>query len=132
MAADQSDWIDAVSWGADGLVPAIAQQQGTGNVLTLAWMNKQALQLTVDEGRAVYWSRSRNKIWRKGELSGHRQDVIEIRLDCDHDAILLIVNQQGKIACHSGRESCFYLLKTADGWCEAGAVMKDPKDIYPR
>jgi len=122
--------MNKINWEEDGLVPVIAQEQDTGRVLTLAWMNKQALQLTVEEGRAVYWSRSRNKIWRKGEQSGHRQDVIEIRLDCDNDAVLLIVNQQGGIACHTGRESCFYLLKTGQGWKEADPVIKDPKEIY--
>ncbi len=124
------EWLEKINWNADGLVPAIAQERTTGRVLTLAWMNREALQLTCAEGRAVYWSRSRNRLWRKGEQSGHVQEVTEIRLDCDADTLLLQVNQHGGIACHTGRESCFYLRKTDSGWEEADAVIKDPATIY--
>lgn len=129
-AVNETAWWDKVRWNHDGLVPAIAQEFTTGRVLTLAWMNRDALRLTFTEGRAVYWSRSRNKIWRKGEQSGHVQKVREIRLDCDADAILLRVTQQGGIACHTGRESCFYLRQTGAGWEEADAVIKAPGTIY--
>ena len=124
------EWLEKINWNADGLVPTIAQERTTGRVLTLAWMNREALQLTCAEGRAVYWSRSRNRLWRKGEQSGHVQEVTEIRLDCDADTLLLQVNQHGGIACHTGRESCFYLRKTDSGWEEADAVIKDPATIY--
>src|SRR3989337_80487 len=101
-------WLDAVKWNAEGLVPAIAQEAGSGKVLTLAWMNREALAATVKEGRAVYWSRSRRQLWRKGEESGHVQVVKDVRLDCDNDTLLLLVEQQGGIACPTGRERCFY------------------------
>lgn len=129
-AAAETGWLDAVRWGPDGLAPAIAQEVATGRVLTLAWMNREALRLTLEEGRAVYWSRSRGRLWRKGEQSGHVQEVREIRLDCDADAILLQVKQRGGIACHTGRASCFYLRHTAAGWREADAPLKDPAAIY--
>ena len=103
-----SDWLDEIRWTADGLVPVIAQEAATGKILMFAWMNRESLQLTADEGYACYWSRSRNKLWRKGEESGHRQKVLEIRFDCDEDVILLAVEQEGGIACHTGRQSCFY------------------------
>jgi len=103
-----SDWLREVRWNEDGLIPVIAQETGTGVILMVAWMNEEALRLTVEEGRAVYWSRSRKKLWRKGEESGHRQRVMEIRLDCDEDVILLEVEQIGGIACHTGRHHCFY------------------------
>ena len=129
-AINATAWLDKVCWNQDGLVPAIAQEFTSGRVLTLAWMNREALQLTLSEGRAVYWSRSRGKIWRKGEQSGHVQEVREIRLDCDGDTILLLIDQRGGIACHTGRESCFYLQKTAGGWEEAEPVIKDPAELY--
>ncbi len=129
-ADNQAAWLDRVQWSAEGLVPAIAQEHGGGRVLTLAWMNREALRLTWEEGRAVYWSRSRQALWRKGEQSGHVQKVREIRLDCDADAVLLLVEQDGGIACHTGRPSCFFLRKTAAGWEEADPVVKDPVAIY--
>lgn len=126
------EWLEQVKWNADGLIPAITQDYTSGRVLTLAWMNRTALQLTCAEGRAVYWSRSRGRLWRKGEQSGHVQEVREIRLDCDHDTLLLRVDQHGGIACHTGRESCFYLQKTESGWEETDPVIKDPAAIYDK
>jgi phosphoribosyl-AMP cyclohydrolase len=123
-------WLDTVKWDADGLVPVIAQEASTAKVLTLAWMNREALAATAREGRAVYWSRSRAKLWRKGEESGHVQRVREIRLDCDNDAILLLVEQQGGIACHTGRERCFYQRLERDSWAAVEAPLKNPQDIY--
>ena len=128
--ANDEEWLEKVKWNADGLVPAIAQDYTSGRVLTLAWMSRAALALTCSEGRAVYWSRSRARLWRKGEQSGHVQQVREIRLDCDHDTLLLRVDQHGGIACHTGRESCFYLKKTEAGWEETDPVIKDPAAIY--
>jgi len=123
-------WLDAVKWAPDGLVPAIAQQSESGRVLTLAWMNREALALTARTKEAHYWSRSRQKLWRKGEQSGHVQKVREIRLDCDSDAILLMVEQVGGIACHTGRERCFFLRLEDGQWKEVEPVLKDPKAIY--
>lgn len=123
-------YIDDVSWDKDGLVPAIAQDAESGVVLMVAWMNREALQLTIDENRAIYWSRSRQKIWRKGEESGHIQELIELRLDCDSDVILMKVNQIGSIACHTGRQSCFYRIFKNGKWEDFDEVIKDPKDIY--
>ena len=123
-------YIDDVSWDKDGLVPAIAQDAESGVVLMVAWMNREALQLTIDENRAIYWSRSRRKIWRKGEESGHIQELIELRLDCDSDVILMKVNQIGNIACHTGRQSCFYRVFKDGEWEDFDEVIKDPKDIY--
>ena len=123
-------YIDEVSWDDDGLVPAIAQDAKSGVILMVAWMNREALQLTIDENRAIYWSRSRQKIWRKGEESGHIQELIELRLDCDSDAILMKVNQIENIACHTGRQSCFYRLFKDGKWKDFDKVIKDPKDIY--
>ena len=123
-------YIDDVSWDKDGLVPAIAQDAESGVVLMVAWMNREALQLTIDENRAIYWSRSRQKIWRKGEESGHIQELIELRLDCDSDVILMKVNQIGSIASHTGRQSCFYRIFKDGEWEDFDEVMKDPKDIY--
>jgi phosphoribosyl-AMP cyclohydrolase len=126
----QQDFLDDLRWGENGLLPAIAQDHSSGEVLMVAWMNRQALALTVAEQRAIYWSRSRQKIWRKGEESGHVQTIKDIRLDCDRDVILLKVEQIGGIACHTGRRSCFY-QSLADGqWREVEAVIKDPADIY--
>ena len=124
------NWLDAVKWNADGLVPAIAQETGTDKVLTLAWMNREALAATAKEGRAVYWSRSRKKLWRKGEESGHVQVVKDIRLDCDNDAVLLLVEQKGGIACHTGRERCFYLQLQGDRWVAVEPVIKSEQEIY--
>jgi len=125
-----TDWLDKVKWDANGLVPAIAQEALTGKVLMVAWMNRAALEQTVASGEAVYWSRSRRKLWHKGEESGHVQKVRELRLDCDEDVILLSVEQVGGIACHTGRHNCFF-QKYADGrWVVTDPVIKDPKDIY--
>ena len=124
------DWLDKVKWDANGLVPVIAQEALTGKVLMFAWMNRAALEQTVASGEAVYWSRSRRKLWHKGEESGHVQKVRELRLDCDEDVILLCVEQVGGIACHTGRHNCFF-QKYADGkWVVTDPVIKDPKDIY--
>ncbi|MEX2516879.1 MAG: phosphoribosyl-AMP cyclohydrolase [Gammaproteobacteria bacterium] len=123
-------WLDAVHWNSDGLVAAIAQDFDSKRILTLAWMNREALALTAAEQRAVYWSRSRQKIWRKGEASGHVQQVREIRLDCDADAILLLVEQVGGIACHTGRASCFYQRLDGNAWVTVDPVLKDPDSIY--
>lgn len=125
-----SNWLDTVAWDERGLVPAIAQDAVGGRVLTLAWMNREALEATVVSGYATYWSRSRGKLWRKGESSGHRQRVVELRLDCDGDTVLLRVEQQAGIACHTGRESCFYRRLEGDAWQVADPVLKDPADIY--
>ncbi|MFC6633660.1 phosphoribosyl-AMP cyclohydrolase [Microbulbifer taiwanensis] len=129
--ADTSDgFIDQVSWNGDGLVPAIAQDFKTGRILMMAWMNRESLAITASEGYAVYWSRSRNKLWRKGESSGHLQQVREIRLDCDGDTVLLLVEQQGGIACHTGRASCFFRLLADGEWQESQPVIKSPQAIY--
>ena len=124
------DWIDQVKWADDGLVAAVAQDAASGKVLTLAWMNRTALARTADTGEAHYWSRSRRSLWRKGETSGHVQKVREIRLDCDGDAILLVVEQIGGIACHTGRERCFFKRLERDRWVEVEPVLKDPAAIY--
>ena len=123
-------WLDAVKWNADGLAPVIAQEAGSGKVLTLAWTNRESLAATAQEGRAVYWSRSRRKLWRKGEESGHVQVVKEIRLDCDNDAVLLLVEQKGGIACHTGRERCFYQQLQGDRWVAVEPVIKSEQEIY--
>jgi phosphoribosyl-AMP cyclohydrolase len=122
--------LETVHWDAHGLVPAIAQDASTGDILMVAWMNREALQLTATEGHAVYWSRSRQKLWRKGEESGHQQDVLELRLDCDADVIVLKVEQRGGIACHTGRRSCFYRVWRNGEWQVVEPVLKDPKQIY--
>lgn len=124
------DWLDKIKWTSDGLVTAIAQDATDGAILMVAWMNREALQLTVSEGRAIYWSRSRQKLWRKGEESGHVQQVSEIRLDCDNDVIMLQVEQQGGIACHTGRRSCFFQRLEAGQWVNVEPVLKDPDEIY--
>ncbi len=124
-----SDWLDTVLWNADGLVPAIAQE-ASGTVLTLAWMDREALSRTAATGLAHYWSRSRRRLWQKGESSGHVQRVREIRLDCDNDAILLIVEQTGGIACHTGRHRCFFQRLDNDAWHTVEPIIKDPKVIY--
>ncbi|HNQ49116.1 MAG TPA: phosphoribosyl-AMP cyclohydrolase [Hydrogenophilus thermoluteolus] len=123
--------LAAVRWGADGLIAAIAQDADDGTVLMVAWMNREALAETLHSGRAVYWSRSRQQLWRKGESSGHEQQVVSVHLDCDGDAVLLRVRQQGGIACHTGRKSCFYReWSPPHGWCATLPVLKDPKEIY--
>ena len=124
-----SDWLDTVMWNADGLAPAIAQE-ASGTVLTLAWMDREALSRTAETGLAHYWSRSRRRLWQKGESSGHVQRVREIRLDCDNDAILLIVEQEGGIACHTGRHRCFFQRLDNGVWRTVEPVIKDPKVIY--
>jgi len=122
--------LDELSWGAEGLVAAVAQDAASGRVLTVAWMNREALQATIDKGEAVYWSRSRQRLWHKGEQSGHVQKVRELRIDCDADAVLLKVEQVAGIACHTGRESCFF-RKFDDGrWVSTDPVLKDPRLIY--
>ena len=125
------DWLEAVRWDADGLVPAIAQEVGSGDVLMMAWMNRESLTETVRSGRAVYWSRSRQRLWRKGEESGHVQTVREVRLDCDADVVLLRVEQQGGIACHTGRHACFFRRLDAQGrWETVEPVLADPATLY--
>ena len=124
------NWLDEIKWDTDGLVPVIAQDYKTGKVLMFAWMNREALQLTNDTKQAVYWSRSRNKLWRKGEESGHTQKVHEIRLDCDEDVVLLNIEQYGGIACHTGRCSCFFKKLENGSWKIVEPVIKNPEDIY--
>ena len=124
-------WLDEVKWDQDGLVPAIAQDAQTGRVLMVAWMNREALARTVEGGEAVYWSRSRKRLWRKGEESGHTQAVREVRLDCDADVVLLQIDQRGGIACHTGRERCFFRRLEGGRWVETDPVLKDPGTIYP-
>ena len=125
-----SSWLNEIRLNEQGLVPAIAQDHESGKILMVAWMNKEALQLTVDTGHAVYWSRSRKKLWHKGEESGHQQIIKDIRLDCDEDVILLSVEQKGGIACHTGREHCFYRHLKKGEWVSTEPVLKDPKNIY--
>ena len=123
-------WLEEIKWSPEGLVPAVAQDAASGRVLMVAWMNREALRETARTGEAHYWSRSRSKLWHKGEESGHVQQVREIRLDCDADVIVLAVEQAGGIACHTGRQSCFY-RRLADGeWVVVDPVLRDPKDIY--
>jgi phosphoribosyl-AMP cyclohydrolase len=123
-------WLDAVKWNSEGLVPAVAQEADDGMVLTLAWMNRDALALTAESGLAHYWSRSRKRLWRKGEKSGNEQRVRDIRLDCDNDAVLLLVEQHGGIACHTGRRRCFFQRLEEGAWREVEPVLKDPETIY--
>lgn len=124
------NWLDEVNWNSDGLVPAIAQEAGSGDILMFAWMNRQSLEETLRTGQAVYWSRSRAKLWRKGEESGHVQRVLEIRMDCDEDALLLVIEQIGGIACHTGRHRCFFRKLEGQAWVITDPVLQDPKDIY--
>jgi phosphoribosyl-AMP cyclohydrolase len=124
------EWLEKIKWDAQGLVPAIAQEATSGKVLMVAWMNREALALTASEGHAVYWSRSRNKLWHKGEESGHVQTLKEIRMDCDNDVILLQVEQKGGIACHTGRHNCFYQRLDGDKWQAVDPVIKDADEIY--
>ena len=123
-------WLDKVRWDDDGLVPAIAQDAADGRILMMAWMNREALDMTAQQGLAVYWSRSRKKLWHKGEESGHQQKVSEIRLDCDNDVVVLQVQQSGGIACHTGRRSCFYQRLEGQRWVTVEPVLKDPASIY--
>ena len=123
-------WLDAVKWNDAGLVPAVAQDVADGRILMVAWMNREALKLTAQQGSAVYWSRSRKKLWHKGEESGHQQTVSEIRLDCDNDVVVLQVEQRGGIACHTGRRSCFYQRLEGGRWVTVESVLKDPESIY--
>jgi len=123
-------WLDEIKWDKDGLVPAIAQDVNSDRILMMAWMNRESLQQTIDTQRAVYWSRSRQKLWPKGEESGHVQNIHEIRLDCDNDVIILKVEQLGGIACHTGRESCFYKKYENGQWLEVEDVIKNPAEIY--
>jgi len=125
-------WLSKVNWSADGLVTVVAQDAGTGRVLMVAWMDREALRRTAESGEAVYWSRSRRKLWHKGEESGHVQKVKEVRLDCDGDVILLLVEQQGGIACHTGRASCFFSRLEHGEWTETDAVLKHPDEIYQK
>jgi phosphoribosyl-AMP cyclohydrolase len=125
-----TSWLDEVGWDEQGLVPAIAQDAQSGKVLMVAWMNREALMQTAASGEAVYWSRSRARLWRKGEESGHTQRVLEVRLDCDGDVVLLQVAQQGGIACHTGRERCFFRRLQEGRWVETDAVLKAPAEIY--
>ena len=130
-APDSNAWLDELTWDKDGLIPAIAQDAETGDVLMFAWMNRDALARTVETGEAVYFSRSRGKLWHKGEESGHTQKIREIRIDCDNDVVLLKIEQVGGIACHTGRRSCFFQRYLADGrWEAVDPVLKDPKEIY--
>ena len=124
------DWLDTIKWDSTGLVPAIAQEKGTGKILMMAWMNRASLNLTRETGHAVYWSRSRQKLWHKGEASGHQQLVSSIRLDCDADVVLIEVEQKGGIACHTGRHNCFYRELRNGEWVEIAPVLKDPEAIY--
>ena len=127
-----NDWLSKVHWDERGLVPVIAQEVGSNRVLMFAWMNREALKLTVETGQAVYWSRSRKKLWRKGEESGHTQLVREIRLDCDEDVVLLSVEQIGGIACHTGRHNCFFQKFENGEWVTVDPVIKDPSGIYDK
>lgn len=132
----QTDWLDRIKWDQHGLIPAIAQEVGSNQILMVAWMNRESLTHTVATGQAVYWSRSRNKLWHKGEESGHFQKIHQIRLDCDEDVLLLQVEQVGGMACHTGRHSCFFHeLQSNDGamgWVEVEPVLKNPDDIYKK
>lgn len=130
MDINDSDWLDEVRFDADGLIPAIAQEVGSGRILMMAWMNRESLTETARSNVAVYWSRSRQQLWRKGESSGHTQQVQSIQLDCDADVIILHVDQTGGIACHTGRHSCFFRTLTESGWESTEPVLKDPGEIY--
>ncbi|WP_018233370.1 phosphoribosyl-AMP cyclohydrolase [Thioalkalivibrio thiocyanodenitrificans] len=124
------DWLDTIHWNADGLIPVIAQETGTGKVLMLAWMNRESLERTLATGEAVYWSRSRRRLWHKGESSGNTQRVVQMRLDCDADTLLLEVEQHGGIACHTGRHNCFFHRYEDGGWRVVDPVLKDPEEMY--
>jgi len=130
--AKPDSYLDAINWTVDGLVPAIAQDANSGRILMMAWMNRESFSLTVEEQQAVYWSRSRGKLWRKGESSGHVQQVQEIQLDCDADVVVLKVEQLGGIACHTGRESCFFRVLRDGKWEVVEPVLKEPDEIYEK
>jgi phosphoribosyl-AMP cyclohydrolase len=130
MNTVSTTWLDEVRWNDQGLVTAVAQDWQSGRVLMVAWMNREALTLTVQEQRGIYWSRSRNRLWRKGEESGHVQLLKELRLDCDGDVVILLIDQVGGMACHTGRESCFYRRFEQDQWQIVDPVQKDPNEIY--
>ena len=132
MNDKKQNWLSGIRFDVNGLVPAIAQDATSNRVLMVAWMNHAALEETIESGKAVYWSRSRNRLWRKGEESGHEQLVREVRLDCDGDVIILQVEQLGSIACHTGRTSCFYRILKDGQWIETDPVIKDPGEIYHR
>lgn len=124
------EWLDTINWSIDGLVPVIAQDENSGKILMVAWMNREALKLTAETGEAIYWSRSRKKLWHKGEESGHTQKIVAIHLDCDEDVLLLSVRQEGGIACHTGRQSCFFRQLKNGQWVVTEPVIKDPSQIY--
>lgn len=126
------NWLDEIRFDDKGLIPAITQDAASGKILMMAWMSRESLRLTAEKKQAVYWSRSREKLWHKGEESGHTQKVLDIRFDCDEDVILLKVEQKGGIACHTGRESCFYRQLQGDQWVEVEPVIKDPEQIYSK
>lgn len=130
MSEQTTDWVDEIQWDENGLVPVIAQEVGTGDILMFAWMNRESLRLSEENDVAVYWSRSRQKLWRKGEESGNQQIIHSMRLDCDKDVILLTVEQKGGIACHTGRHSCFYHQLNDQQWETVAPVLKDPKEMY--
>jgi len=132
MKDKDQNWLSEIKFDEHGLVPAIAQDATSGRVLMVAWMNRDSLEATIETGKTVYWSRSRNKLWHKGEESGHVQTVLEVRLDCDSDVIILQVEQLGEIACHTGRESCFFRVLKDGKWIETDPVVKDPEEIYHR
>lgn len=127
---DEINWLKQIKWTDEGLVPVIAQEASSGDILMFAWMNSESLAMTARIKEAVYWSRSRGKLWHKGESSGHTQKVLDIRLDCDNDVVLLKVEQSGGMACHTGRHSCFYKQLQDEAWQEVEPVIKDPKEIY--
>ncbi len=131
-SSENQAWLDAIKWNADGLIPVIAQDFETGNVLTQAWMNREALALSQKEARAVFWSRSRKKLWRKGEESGYQQIIKDILLDCDNDALLIKVEQLGGIACHTGRARCFHQQLENNQWITIDTIIKDPEEIYKK
>ena len=130
MTAAVDSWLDEVLWDEQGLVPAIAQDAITGEILMFAWMNRESLALTAETGQATYWSRSRGRLWRKGEESGHAQKVLELRVDCDKDVVLMKIEQVGGIACHTGRRSCFFNRLDDSQWRDVEPVLKNPKEIY--
>src|SRR4051812_49009284 len=126
------NWLDEIKWNSEGLVPAIAQEAGTGRILMFAWMNRASLEQTVATGQAIYWSRSRQRLWKKGEESGHIQKVHEVRLDCDEDAVVLTVEQIGGIACHTGRHNCFFRKLQNGQWVVTDPILKNPDEIYAK
>ena len=125
-------WLSALKWDADGMIPAIAQDAESGRVVMFAWMNRESLQETVQTGNAIYWSRSRKRLWRKGEESGNFQKIRSIRTDCDGDVLLLEIEQVGGIACHTGRQSCFFNELAGERWVPTDPVLKDPKEMYAK